>query len=100
MNSKYLPGVLAMAAIVVAFDRGWLSKLLLLVVPLFGGLHLWFNVQPGIEVGYSLLEFELTLYRTDRLSLLFGYVFHIAAFIAGLFALHVGIFLAFATRRG
>ena len=36
-----------------------------------------------------MLEFELALLRTDRLSLLFGYLFHIAAFIAVIFALHV-----------
>ena len=43
------------------------------------------GVFPGIELaGLSLLPV-----RVDRLSLVFGYIFHIAAFIAALYALHV-----------
>ena len=43
------------------------------------------GVFPGIEfAGLSLLEV-----RVDPLSLAFGYIFHIAAFIAALYALHV-----------
>ena len=43
------------------------------------------GVFPGIELaGLSLLEV-----RVDPLSLAFGYIFHIAAFIAALYALHV-----------
>lgn len=77
------------AAIIVAFSRGWISSLVMVAVPIVGGLHLWFNVDPGLEVGYSLLNYDLTLVRTDRLSLLFGYLFHIAALLASIFALHV-----------
>jgi multicomponent Na+:H+ antiporter subunit D len=54
-----------------------------------GGLHLWFDVSPGLVTTVSIMEFDLQLMRTDRLSLLFGYLFHIAAFIAAIFALHV-----------
>ncbi len=77
------------AAVVVAFNRGWISSLVMIAVPILGGLNLWFNVSPGMEMGYSLLNYELTLVRTDRLSLLFGYLFHIAALLASIFALHV-----------
>ena len=43
------------------------------------------GVFPGIELaGLSLLQV-----RVDPLSLAFGYIFHIAAFIAALYALHV-----------
>ena len=35
------------------------------------------------------LGYELMPYRVDRLSLLFGYVFHIAAIIGVIFSLHV-----------
>ena len=43
------------------------------------------GVFPGIELaGLSLLQV-----RMDPLSLAFGYIFHIAAFIAALYALHV-----------
>jgi len=77
------------AALLVLVTRGWLRGAILLLTPLLGGLHLWFDVTPGIVVQASLLDYELVLMRSDRLSLLFGYLFHIAAFIAAVFALHV-----------
>ena len=36
-----------------------------------------------------MLGLELTLVKIDRLSLLFAYLFHLAAFFAGIYALHV-----------
>ena len=77
------------AAFMAILARGWLRALIVLATPLLGGLHLWFDVAPGIITSVSILEYDLILLRTDRLSLLFGYLFHIAAFIAALFALHV-----------
>jgi multicomponent Na+:H+ antiporter subunit D len=77
------------AAFMAMIARGWLRNLIILATPVLGGLHLWLEVQPGIIATASILDFELTLLRTDRLSLLFGYLFHIAAFIAAVFALHV-----------
>ena len=67
--------------------RGWLRALLLLAVPVLGGLHL-LTVEPGIHWQFELMGFELVPYRVDHLSLLFGYLFHIAAFLAVLFSLH------------
>ncbi len=84
-------------ALVVAFTRGVTRKALVLAIPVVGGLALWFG--PGAEVAASgaqdyltleLLGYTLTPYRADRLSLLFGYLFHLAAFIAFLYALHLG----------
>ena len=77
------------AALLAMITRGWLRNLILLATPVLGGLHLWFDVPPGIITTTSIMEFELQLMRTDRLSLLFGYLFHIAAFIAVVFALQV-----------
>jgi len=59
-----------------------------LALPALGLVQLLFLSEgtfPGIELaGLSLLPV-----RVDRLSLVFGYIFHIAAFIAALYALHV-----------
>ncbi len=77
------------AALLATITRGWLRNLILLATPVLGGLHLWFEVSPGIITSVSIMEFELQLMRTDRLSLLFGYLFHIASFIAVVFALQV-----------
>ena len=77
------------AALLVLLTRGLLRNANLLLTPVLGGLHLWMNVPEGTLMSVSLLDYELILMRTDRLSLLFGYLFHIAAFIASVFALHV-----------
>jgi multicomponent Na+:H+ antiporter subunit D len=77
------------AALLATITRGWLRNLILLATPVLGGLHLWFEVSPGLVTSVSIMEFELQLMRTDRLSLLFGYLFHIASFIAVVFALQV-----------
>lgn len=77
------------AALLAMITRGHLRNLILLATPVLGGLHLWFDVSPGIVSTFTIMEYELELMRTDRLSLLFGYLFHIAAFIAIVFAIQV-----------
>jgi multicomponent Na+:H+ antiporter subunit D len=77
------------AAILVLATRGWLRSIIMLATPVLGGLHLWLDVAPGTGFALSILDYELILMRTDKLSLLFGYLFHIDAFIAAVFALHV-----------
>ncbi len=77
------------AALLALITRGRLQSLIMLATPVLGGLHLWLDVTPAIISSVSVMEFELSLMRADRLSLLFGYLFHIAAFIAAVFALHV-----------
>ena len=77
------------AALLALITRGWLRKLIMLATPFLGGLHLWLDVMPGINTTVPILQFELNLMRADRLSLLFGYLFHIAAFIAVIFSLRV-----------
>ena len=77
------------AALLALITRGWIRNLILLATPVLGGIHLWVDVSPGIVTAVSIMDYELILMRTDRLSLLFGYIFHIAAFIAAIFALHV-----------
>jgi len=77
------------AALLALITRGWIRNLILLATPVLGGIHLWVDVSPGIVTAVSIMDYELILMRADRLSLLFGYIFHIAAFIAAIFALHV-----------
>jgi multicomponent Na+:H+ antiporter subunit D len=77
------------AALLALATRGWVQGAILVAAPILGGLHLWFDVSTGIVTTWQVLDYELTLMRSDRLSLLFGYLFHIGAFIAAVFALHV-----------
>jgi multicomponent Na+:H+ antiporter subunit D len=77
-------------AVVIAFTRGTARKVLILAIPLVGGLNLWFGVEPGLHLQFDLLGYTLTPYRADKLSLLFGYLFHLAAFLGFIYALHLG----------
>jgi multicomponent Na+:H+ antiporter subunit D len=79
-----------LGAIAVAFTKGPVRKVLVLAIPLIGGLNLWFGVEPGVHLQIELLGYTLTPYRADKLSLLFGYLFHIAAFLGFVYALHLG----------
>lgn len=77
-----------LGALLLPLLRGWGRNLVLLAIPLVSGLFLW-QLPAGEYWQVTLLGFELTPFYTDRLSILFGYVFHIAAFIAIVYALHV-----------
>jgi multicomponent Na+:H+ antiporter subunit D len=77
-------------ALAVAFTKGTVRKALVLAIPVAGGLNLWFGVEPGVHLQLELIGYTLTPYRADKLSLLFGYLFHLAAFLGFLYALHLG----------
>ena len=77
------------AALLVACTRGLPRQVILLVTPVVTGLHLWLNIEIGTTVTHAVMSYELITLRVDKLSLLFGYLFCIASFIAGIFSLHV-----------
>ena len=91
MLSSLPPFVLFfVGAVVIAITRGTARKVLILAIPLIGGLNLWYGVDPGLHLQFDLLGYTLTPYRADKLSLLFGYLFHLAAFLGFVYALHLG----------
>ena len=75
-------------ALIASFTRGILRNTLMVAVPIFSALHLWM-VPEGIHLQFAFLDYQLSPYRVDKLSLMFGYVFHIAALIAIIYSLHV-----------
>ena len=75
-------------ALIAAVSRGTLRNVFMLATPIVSALHLWM-VPEGIHLQFAFLDYQLTPYRVDKLSLMFGYVFHIAAFIAIIYSLHV-----------
>ena len=75
-------------ALIAAVTRGTLRNVIMVVTPIVSALHLWM-VPEGIHLQFAFLDYQLTPYRVDKLSLMFGYVFHIAAFIAIIYSLHV-----------
>ncbi len=80
--------LLFVGGVLAAVTRGTLRKSIMLAVPILGGLNL-IGVEHGARFQYEVAGQTLTLFRPDGLSLLFGYLFHLAAFIGNLFALHL-----------
>lgn len=75
-------------ALIATVTRGALRGAIMVAVPILSAFHLWM-VPEGIQLQFAFLDYQLIPYRVDKLSLLFAYVFHIAAFIAIVYSLHV-----------
>ena len=76
------------SALIALATRGFLRAVIMTIIPVISMLQLW-TVPEGIHLQFTFLSFELIPYRVDKLSLMFGYIFHIAAFIAIIYSLHV-----------
>ncbi|MDE0309246.1 MAG: Na(+)/H(+) antiporter subunit D [Acidiferrobacterales bacterium] len=57
-----------------------------IAVPVISGLLLVLSDPAEQEVAISIAGLELAIFKPDRLSLVFGYVFHIAAIFGGIFS--------------
>jgi multicomponent Na+:H+ antiporter subunit D len=75
-------------ALLVALAPARLHKGLLLLVPVVAGLQL-LEIPKDHVIAVTAMGHELIPYRVDRLSLLFGYIFTLAAFISIIFSLHL-----------
>jgi len=75
-------------ALLIAVTRGNVRRVLLLLVPVVGGLNL-LRLEPGMSLEVGLLGYTLVPFKVDKLSLLFAYLFHLATFIGNLYALHL-----------
>ena len=89
MSASLMPGVpILLGALLVAVLRGHLQKAVMLLLPVVGFAQL-VGLEHGPVVQLSLFDYDLTAVRVDRLSLVFGYIFHIALLLNIIFALHV-----------
>ena len=75
-------------ALLVAVTSGRVRAAILLAIPIVGGLNLA-TLAYGTTSELALFGYTLTPLRVDRLSFLFGLLFHLAAFIGFIYALHV-----------
>ena len=83
------PGlILILGGLVLPWLPGAARPVVSLVLPVLGLIQLLL-LPEGLYAQIGVAGYELTLVRVDRLSLVFGYIFHIAAFLAALYALHV-----------
>ncbi len=88
MTAEFPPGLLLIVgAILVPFLKGKLRSVYMLALPLLGIWQLT-ALEPGAFGAMSFVGFEQTHVRIDKLSLLFGYIFYIAAALSVLFAWH------------
>ena len=88
MIAEFPPGLLLIGgAVLVPFLRGNLRSAYTLLLPLLGILQLT-AFEPGSFGSMATFGFEQTHVRIDKLSLLFGYIFYIAAVLGVLFAWH------------
>jgi multicomponent Na+:H+ antiporter subunit D len=80
--------IFILGALFIPLFRGKLKNAYLLLLPVIGFINL-LNIPEGIHFAVRFLDYELIFGRMDRLSLLFGYAFHLISFIAILYAIHV-----------
>jgi multicomponent Na+:H+ antiporter subunit D len=83
------PGlILIVGALVVPFLRGHSRAAFMLALPVLGFWQL-LQIAPGTYGETQFLEYTLVLFRVDKLSLVFGYVFFIAVLLSVIYSLHV-----------
>jgi multicomponent Na+:H+ antiporter subunit D len=80
--------ILIFGAVLIPLFRGWLRSAYMLLLPLLALAYV-LGLPHGEYARVDLIGHTLVLMRVDRLSLLFAYVFLIAAFLNVIFALHV-----------
>ena len=79
---------LFLGALLAAVTRHKLRAVVMIAAPVIGAIGLLFMTS-GATTHAELMGYTLTPVRVDRLSLLFGFLFHLAAFIGVIYALHV-----------
>ncbi len=80
--------VLLLGGLLLPLLRGRLRQGALVLLPALGFLNL-LGFEAGDSASLTLAGYQLEVLRVDRLSLIFGYLFHIAAFLAAIYSLHV-----------
>ena len=88
MIGELSPGLvlIAGAALIPLFRANWRNAYLL-ILPLLSCAYVL--TLPYGEFGQmSIFDYDLTTVRVDKLSFVFAVVFHLAAFLAALYALH------------
>ena len=84
------PFVIFFAGALLALTvRQTLLSLICVLVPLISAAFLIFNNSPEARIETSVIGLQMILFNPDKLSLIFGYIFHIAAFLGGIFAWRV-----------
>ena len=88
INSLPPAAIFFLGALLVMLATVRVRSSITLLVPIIGGLNLWNSLDStGFEI--AIFNVELNFLRVDSLSLLFGILFHVASFLACIYALHL-----------
>jgi len=88
MGSLPPAAIFFLGSILVAVSRGKIRSGLMLLVPVLGALNLR-ALDPDAILTLNVLGYDLIPFQVTGLSMLFGYLFHLAAFLGNLFSIHL-----------
>lgn len=74
--------------LLTAFLKGNLRNAIILLIPVVSLINLA-STPYGIYLNYEFLGYSLALFRVDKLSLVFGYAFHIVSIAILIYGIHV-----------
>ncbi len=85
---EFNPGlIMIFGGILTPFIHDRLRPALLLMLPVLGFAYT-FGLEDGTSVYLEVFDYTLETLRVDKLALVWGYIFHIAAFLGSLYAIH------------
>jgi multicomponent Na+:H+ antiporter subunit D len=88
MMIEFNPGlIMVLGGLLVPLVSGMARRVLLLALPVIG-LAYTIMLEPGAASSLVFFGYTLDVLRVDKLALVWGYIFHIAAFIGVLYAIH------------
>jgi formate hydrogenlyase subunit 3/multisubunit Na+/H+ antiporter MnhD subunit len=88
ISSLHPAAVLILGCLFLPFLKGKVRSAVLLLLPVLGFVNV-LGLEHGHHWSVTMAGFEMELLRVDKLSLLFAYLFHIAAFLGALYSLHL-----------
>jgi len=80
--------IFIIGGLLVPFIKGKWKNVFMLLIPVVGFINL-INIPQGTHWVVNFLDFEIVFGKVDRLSQIFGYIFHLISFIAIIYALHL-----------
>ncbi|MFQ5975061.1 MAG: Na(+)/H(+) antiporter subunit D [Candidatus Hydrothermarchaeales archaeon] len=90
MKPLILPALIYFfGACLILLTKGKVKKAVLLLTPLLALIEILMIKAPLTGWQFSYLDFQITLFYADKLSMLMGYIFTIIGFLCVLYSLHV-----------
>jgi multicomponent Na+:H+ antiporter subunit D len=88
MTSSLHPAFfLLVGALLIPLTRGRLRNAVVVILPIAGFINV-LGLEVGADAYFAISGYSLHTLRVDKLSLLFGYLFHLAALIGAIYSMH------------